>query len=53
MGWPALQAKAVANSGMFAATPLMRYSGGECGSVMACTRLLSAVSYTHLVSAKA
>src|ERR1039457_2494121 len=52
MGWPTLQAKAVANSGMLAATPLMRYSGGECGSVMACTRLLSARSSPQAHCAK-
>ena len=29
MGWPGLQAKAVANSGMLTTTPLMRASFGE------------------------
>jgi len=38
IGWPALQEKAAPNSGMFTTTPLIRYSGGECGSVCARTR---------------
>ena len=31
IGWPGLQAKAAANSGMFTTTPLIRYSCGEWG----------------------
>ena len=41
IGWPALHENALANSGMFDTTPLMRYSSGECGLVMALARLLS------------
>src|SRR3954462_10877639 len=44
MGWPARQANALLNSGMLETTPLMRYSSGECGLVMALARLLSARS---------
>ncbi len=33
--WPGLQRKACSNSGMFTATPLIRYLPGECGSVSA------------------
>src|SRR5580692_9880072 len=38
IGCPALHEKARPNSGIFTTTPLMRYSAGECGSVMARTR---------------
>ena len=38
IGEPALQPKAAPNSGMFTTTPLMRYFGGECGSVIARAR---------------
>src|SRR5579859_519538 len=41
IGWPALQEKALANSGMFTTTPLMRYFDGECGSVSARSRISS------------
>src|ERR1035438_2816077 len=41
IGCPALHEKALANSGMLLTTPLMRYSSGECGLVMALARLLS------------
>src|SRR6185436_13429470 len=41
MGWPALQAKALANSGMLITTPLMRYCAGECGSTCARMRISS------------
>lgn len=34
----ALQLKASPNSGIFTTTPLIRYLGGECGSVAACKR---------------
>ena len=39
--WADLHEKALANSGMFPTTPLMRYSSGEWGLVMALARLLS------------
>src|ERR1700676_4273235 len=38
MRCPALHENACANSGMLTTTPLIRYSAGECGSVMARTR---------------
>ena len=44
-GAPGLQEKAVANSGMFTTTPLMRYFAGECGSVMARARRSSGRSF--------
>src|SRR5690348_1531525 len=47
MGCPALQANASRNCGMFETTPLMRYSSGECGLVMALARLLSGRSSPH------
>src|SRR5262249_12069926 len=41
IGWPALHANASLNCGIFETTPLMRYSSGECGLVMAFIRLIS------------
>src|SRR5271168_1401751 len=52
MGWPGLQAKAAANSGMFTTTPLMRYLPGECGSVTACTRSFSGRVFSQAHCAK-
>ena len=34
IGWPALQPKALANSGMFCTTPFTRQRPGECGSMI-------------------
>jgi hypothetical protein len=53
MGWPDLQEKALANSGMFPTTPLMRYSSGEWGLVMALARLLSGRSSPQVPLGKA
>jgi len=47
MGWPGLQAKAWANSGMFTTTPLMRYWAGECGSTWARMRKSSGRSFAQ------
>ena len=52
IGWPGLHENALANSGMFATTPLMRYSSGECGLVMALARLLSGRSSPQAHCAK-
>ena len=58
MGWPTLQAKALPNSGMLETTPLIRYSSGEWGLVMALARLLCATktyqgSSARLIRSKA
>jgi hypothetical protein len=47
MGCPTWQAKVAANSGIFDTTPLTRYSAGECGLVMALTRLFSSRSFSQ------
>ena len=47
IGCPTLQEKAAANSGMFETTPLIRYSFGECGLVIALTRFCSGRSDPH------
>src|ERR1022692_3612653 len=41
IGWPTLHENALENSGMLETTPLIRYSSGECGLVMALSRLFS------------
>ena len=41
IGCPTRHANAFPNSGMLDTTPLMRYSSGECGLVMAPSRLFS------------
>ncbi len=52
IGEPGLQPNAVPNSGMFTTTPLTRYFGGECGSVMARARWSSGRSLAQAHCAK-
>src|SRR5207249_272787 len=52
IGSPAWQPKACWNSFMFCTTPLVRNWPGECGSVMARTRELASVAFSHQTCAK-
>src|SRR5258708_30394168 len=50
--WPGLQPKALAKSALFCTEPLVLYSPGECGSVLASRRELSGVEFEHQTWAK-
>src|ERR1700759_1450805 len=50
--WPGLQPKALAKSELFCNVPLVRYSPGECGSVLASSNELSGVEFWHHTWAK-
>jgi len=47
MGCPALQPKAVANSGMLSRTPFTRMGSGECGSVCTSIRVRAGRIFEH------
>src|SRR3954453_6899855 len=52
IGWPTLQLKAAANSGILVTMPLILAKPGECGSVAACRRLLASRVFSHAHWAK-
>src|SRR5882762_433668 len=52
IGAPALQEKALSNSGMLTTTPLTRYFAGECGFVSAHSRCCSGRVFSHAHCAK-